>query len=149
MKEELMERLQRFLGREDKASLTGTPAGDEQITAAERLLDVSFDSDYIEYIKTFGGAYAGFPVHAFENGSLMGKETVVELTLDYREQFRGTATAAEQILQSGYVISIDGSGDPIAIATTGEVYICYHDSGETNMLAGSFAELIEDHFYEW
>ncbi|MBD2861169.1 SMI1/KNR4 family protein [Paenibacillus oceani] len=149
MKEELMERLRQFLGRADNASLSGTPAGDEQIASAERLLDVRFDADYIEFIKAFGGAYAGLPVHAFANGSAMGNETVVELTLDFRKQYEGTVTEAETLLRSGLVISLDGSGDPILIASTGGVYICYHDSGETSMLAGSFAELIEDNFFEY
>lgn len=79
----------------------------------------------------------------------MGNETVVELTLNFRKQYEGTATEAETLLGSGLVISLDGSGDPILIGSTGEVYVCYHDTGETRVLAGSFAELIEDNFFEW
>lgn len=61
MKEELMERLRQFLGRADNASLSGTPAGDEQIASAERLLDVRFDADYIEFKKRSEALMPVFP----------------------------------------------------------------------------------------
>ncbi|MEA0552827.1 hypothetical protein U1P98_03770 [Lysinibacillus irui] len=44
-------------------------------------------TNYVEFITTFGGAYAGIAVHAFSNGSSIGNETVVNLALDFRQQF--------------------------------------------------------------
>lgn len=147
MKDELMNRLRNFLGKEANASLAGVPASDEQIAEAELRLNVKFDKDYIQFIQAFGGAYAGLPVHAFTNGSVMGNETVVELTQAFRKDFE--ESEAGELLQNGYVISMDGSGDPIIISAEGEVLICYHDSGESKVIAGSFAELIEENFFEW
>lgn len=108
---------------------------------------MTFHADYVEFIKAFGGAFAGISIHAFSNGSVMGKETVVEWTEGFRRQL--AETSLKEQLEDGYVISMDGSGNPVMIHSTGEVLICYLDSGETEVLAGSFAELIEDQFHEW
>lgn len=147
MKEELMERLKAFLYREDNLSLVGIAASQEEIAMAQERLNVSFHADYVHFIQKFGGAYAGLAVHAFSNGSSIGKETVVDLTLEFREQFEGSLLA--ELLESSYVISMDGSGDPIIINPAGQVLICYHDNGEMKPLADSFEALIEDCFLEW
>ncbi|WP_028563665.1 SMI1/KNR4 family protein [Paenibacillus pinihumi] len=147
MKDALMERLKAFLQREDKSTLVGIPAGEEEIDKAHQQLNISFHEDYIQFIRTFGGAYAGLAVHAFSNGSSLGNETVVDLTLGFREQFRELPFA--EVLQTGYVISMDGSGDPIMISQDGQVLICHHDTGEIKLLADSFESLIEDNFFEW
>jgi len=142
-----MERLHTFLRREDNHSLVGNPASQEEIAAAEQQLNVRFHEDYVQFIQTFGGAYAGLAVHAFANGSSIGRESVVDLTLEFREQFSESHLA--DLLKTSYVISIDGSGDPIFINKDGNVLICYHDTGETKLLADSFEALIEENFYEW
>ncbi len=147
MKAALMERLKNFLHREDNRSLVGIPASQEEIAKAEQRLNVEFHDDYVHFIRAFGGAYAGLAIHAFCNGSSLGKETVVDLTLEFREQFKGLPFA--EVLQASYVISMDGSGDPIIINQAGQVCICYHDTGEIKLLADSFEALIEDNFYEW
>ncbi|MFC7680145.1 SMI1/KNR4 family protein [Paenibacillus sp. GCM10028914] len=147
MKESLIERLKLFLYREDNLTLVGHPASQEEISQAEQLLNVSFHTDYVKFIQTFGGAYAGIAVHAFANGSSIGKETVIDLTLRYREQFKEHSFA--KILETSYVISMDGSGDPIMMNSSGQVYIGYHDTAEIRLLADSFEALIEDQFYEW
>ncbi|AZS17902.1 SMI1/KNR4 family protein [Paenibacillus lutimineralis] len=147
MKDALMERLKTFLLREDNRTLVGIPASQEEIVKAQQQLNVNFHEDYIHFIKTFGGAYAGLAIHAFSNGSSLGNETVVDLTLDFREQFNEFSFA--EVLRTGYVISMDGSGDPIIINQAGKVVICYHDSGEIKLLADSFEEMIEENFYEW
>ncbi|MEC0090857.1 hypothetical protein [Paenibacillus macquariensis] len=54
-----------------------------------------------------------------------------------------------EILQTSYVISMDGSGNPIIINDVRNDFICYHDNGESELLADSIETLIEDHFYEW
>ncbi|WP_231506409.1 SMI1/KNR4 family protein [Paenibacillus sp. UNC451MF] len=147
LKDELMERLYHFFGKEDNTSLVAVPANDEQIADAELRLHVTFHADYIQFIKAFGGGYAGLPVHAFSNGNVFGNETVVELTMEFRQQFMGSAAGKQ--LQDGYVISMNGCGDPIMLNSKEEVLICYHDSGEMDVVARSFAELIESNFYEW
>lgn len=147
MKEALLERIQAFLGRKENSTLIGSPASPEEIAHAQELLTIRFHADYLHFIQAFGGAYAGLAVHAFSNGSSIGNETVVELTLEFREQCKDSPLA--EILQTSYVISLDGSGDPIFINQAGEACICYHDTGEIKRLADSFEALIEEHFDEW
>ncbi|GGD60234.1 SMI1/KNR4 family protein [Paenibacillus nasutitermitis] len=147
MNEAIMERLKIFLLREDNRTLVGSPASQEEIADAQQRLGVRFHEDYVQFILTFGGAYAGLAVHAFTNGTSLGNETVVDLTLEFREQFKEVPGA--EIIQTSYVISMDGSGDPIMINQAGEVYISYHDNGEIHRLADSFEALIEECFYEW
>jgi len=59
MKEALMERLKIFLHREDNKTLVGIPASQEDIAQAQQRLHVHFHEDYVQFIRTFGGAYAG------------------------------------------------------------------------------------------
>ncbi|MGX4585939.1 SMI1/KNR4 family protein [Paenibacillus chitinolyticus] len=147
MKDVLLERLKAFLQRKDNSTLVGSPASQEEIAHAEQQLNVSFHEDYSHFIRTFGGAYAGLAVHAFSNGSSLGNETVVDLTLEFREQFKGLPLA--EVLRTGYVISMDGSGNPIIINPSGQVCICDHDTGEMELIADSFEALIEEQFCEW
>ncbi|MCG7409498.1 SMI1/KNR4 family protein [Paenibacillus sp. ACRRX] len=147
MKNALMERLKLFLHREDHRTLVGMPASQEEIVKAQQRLNVIFHEDYVHFIKTFGGAYAGLAIHAFSNGSSLGNETVVDLTLEFREQCKELPFA--DVLRTSYVISMDGSGDPIIINQAGKVCICYHDTGEIKLLADSFEEMIKENFYEW
>ncbi|MFC9774369.1 SMI1/KNR4 family protein [Paenibacillus chitinolyticus] len=147
MKEALMERLKAFLHRKDNSTLVGSPASQEEIAHGEQQLNVSFHEDYSHFIRMFGGAYAGLAVHAFSNGSSLGNETVVDLTLGFREQFKGLPFA--EVLRTGYVISMDGSGNPILINQSGQVFICDHDTGEMELIADSFEALIEEQFCEW
>lgn len=147
MKDALMERLKIFLHREDNRTLVGIPASQEEIDKAQQRLNVNFHEDYVHFIKTFGGAYAGLAIHAFTNGSSLGNETVVDLTLGFREQFK--ELPFDEVLRTSYVISMDGSGDPIFLNQAGMVYICYHDTGEIKLLANSFEEMIEENFDEW
>ncbi|NQX71684.1 SMI1/KNR4 family protein [Paenibacillus alba] len=147
MKDVLMNRLKTFLHRDDNSTLVGSPASQEEIANAQQSLNVNFHEDYVHFIRTFGGAYAGLAVYAFSNGSSLGNETVVDLTLGAREQFKELPFA--EVLRTSYVISMDGSGDPIIINEAGNVLICYHDIGEIELLADSFEALIEDNFYEW
>lgn len=146
--DELMNRLDVFLSKADNESLKGVPATEEQISAAEKELEVNFHADYVQFIRVFGGAYAGLAIHAFHNGSSVGRETVVELTQSFRQQLADYPELAGH-LAGGYVIALSGSGDPIFIHRNGDVRILYHDSGEIEQLAESLGELIEDSFMEW
>lgn len=147
MNEAIMERLRNFLLREDNITLLGNPASLEEIRDAEKRLAVRFHDDYVHFIQTYGGAYAGLAVYAFSNGSSIGRETVIDLTLRFRDQYKEHAFA--EVLQSSYVISMDGSGDPIFINPAGEIITFHHDTGEMRLLASSFEALIEENFYEW
>jgi cell wall assembly regulator SMI1 len=142
-----MQRLTHFFAKDEHVTLRGRPALDEEIKAAEEKLNVRFHADYKDFIKRFGGAHAGVSIHAFSNGSSLGKETVVELTLGARESYAGDERAVE--LHKSYAISINGTGDPIIINPVGEVVVLYHDSDEREVLAASLEELLQESFVEW
>lgn len=94
---------------QDYPELKGIPASSEEIKHAENILGIKFHDDYIEFIKKFGGASAGLDIHAFNNSTLIGKETVIELT----QGFQKLLELHEQPMNKLYAISDDGSGNPI------------------------------------
>ncbi|MGJ7488015.1 SMI1/KNR4 family protein [Variovorax sp. LT2P21] len=145
MDDTLMHRMQRFLAKHE--TLRGKPALEEEIRDAERRLGLKLHNDYKDFISRFGGAYAGIAIHAFSNGSSIGKETVVELTLDAREGFAGDERAVE--LNGSYVFAMTATGDPIILNFSGEVVVLYHDSDGREVLAASFEKLLQEIFAEW
>jgi len=146
LKLELIKKLDIFLSKHD--SLLGEPATKEQITEAEIKLGIKFPEDYVDFITKFGGSFGGIDIHAFKNGSLIGKETVVELTEWLRENYSAGDPREEEVMQS-IAISDDGSGNPIIINQKGEVVIFYHDCDEREVLAPNLNQFIEDNFMEW
>ncbi len=117
--------------------MMGTPASDEQVVCAEQELGVKFSPDYIDFVKNFGKAYAGMMINALD-----GNENVVDETKSFRE--------VHPDVTDTYVISDDGSGNPIMINSKGEVEIYYHDSdAEIEIIASSLEQYIEDNFPEW
>ena len=145
MEQKLIKRLQMFFDRHP--SLRGNPANVEQIADAERKLNVRIDEEYKEFIKLFGGAYAGLAIHAFENGESMGKETIIELTRQARKLFNDTELFPE--INKSLVIADDGSGNPIAIEPDGSVVLFDCDTEEKRVVGSSFQYLIEQNFAEW
>lgn len=126
---------------DDGSSLKGSPATDEEIKNSENELNYKFSDDYIDFIKEFGGAYLGVNIHAFNNHSMMSKETVTEITQDFRKAYKGRST--QKLMDESLVIAIDGSGNPILISSDGKVIIIYHDSeDDIEVLANSFNEFI-------
>ena len=70
---------------QDYPEFKGIPASSEEIKHAANILGIKFHDDYIEFIKKFGGASAGLDIHAFHNSTLIGKETVIELTQGFQK----------------------------------------------------------------
>lgn len=62
----------------------GVAATNEEIENAEKELHLTIDNDYKEFILNFGGAYAGIAIYAFKNGTSIGKETIIDLTMNAR-----------------------------------------------------------------
>ena len=123
---------------QDYPELKGIPASSEEIKYAENILRIKFHDDYIEFIKKFGGASAGLDIHAFHNSTLIGKETVIELT----QGFRKLLELHEQPMNKLYAISDDGSGNPILMDQQGHIFIYYHDSSEMEILYESLDRLL-------
>jgi cell wall assembly regulator SMI1 len=145
MKQALMDRLSDFL--EKKPSLKGKPATMEEITTAEKVLQVTLDDNYKEFIQKFGGAYAGIAIHAFSNGSSVGTETIIELTTQDRKLANEMRIFPD--INRCYVIADDGSGNPIAISPNGEIILFDYDTSEQKILAANFETFIETNFHEW
>lgn len=139
MNQELLERVRKEITSDQDMVLYGNPASDEEIARAENMLNIKFNDQYIQFIKLFGGAFGGISIHAFNNGSLIGNATVIELTKKFRETY---SDLDKDILSSFYVISDDGSGNPIIMNTDGEIFIFLHDSYEIECLYGSLEELL-------
>lgn len=143
MNQELIERVRKEITSDQDMVLYGIPASDEEITHAESMLNIKFNDQYIQFITLFGGAFGGISIHAFNNGSLIGNATVTDLT----EKFRKTYSDLDKnILKAFYVLSDDGSGNPILMNTDGEIFIFLHDSYEVEYLYGSLEELLMKSF---
>ncbi|QXH48217.1 SMI1/KNR4 family protein [Pseudomonas xanthosomatis] len=127
----------------DHPDLMGKPATDEQIEAAQQALGITFHPDYVEFIKLFGGAFGGVDIHAFENGSMLGKTTVTELTERFRDRYD---TSGLPELHDALAISDDGSGNPILMNSQGQLYLYLHDEGEVELLAPSLEALLTSSF---
>ena len=127
---------------QDYPELKGILASSEEIKYAENILRIKFHDDYIEFIKKFGGASAGLDIHAFHNSTLIGKETVIELT----QGFQKLLELHEQPMNKNklYAISDDGSGNPILMDQQGHIFIYYHDSSEMEMLYESLDSLFKE-----
>lgn len=130
---------------DDHDDLRGIPATDAEISEAEKILNVKFSNEYIQFIKIFGGAYAGYEIHAFQNAPILSKNTVTELTIEFRTAYLSKSKCS--IINQSYVISMDGSGNPIMLDPQGKVLIYYHDAAcdatELNVLSDSFFSLLE------
>lgn len=146
MNEELLQKIKEIANPDDDINLFGTPATDEEIQYAENELGIKFHDDYKCFIKNFGGAYAGIAIHAFRNSNMLGKETVIDLTKWARESFADDPRSS--LINKSYVISDDGSGNPIMICEDGKVIIAYHDCDEYEDLAGSLSELLKQYMDE-
>lgn len=143
MNQELLERVRKEITSDQDMVLYGIPASDEDITHAENILNIKFNDQYIQFIKLFGGAFGGISIHAFNNGSLIGNATVIDLTKKFRETY---SDLDKDILNSFYAVSDDGSGNPILMNTDGEIFIFLHDSHEIEYLYSSLEELLMKSF---
>ena len=135
MENELIKKIRAELGTNN--DLIGIPA------THENLLNVKFNDQYLEFITLFGGAFGGINIHAFNNGSLIGKATVVDLALKFRQaQGRNLNSALKNL----YVISDDGSGNPILMNAQGNIFVFLHDSGDMEILSNSLEDLLSKSF---
>lgn len=141
MNNEMQNKIKSFLLIHNE--LAGSPATDHQIEAAEKTLSTRFHAEYIEFIKLFGGSYAGMSVHAFHNGPLIGKSTVTELTTRFRERYD---THHLSQLDGAYVISDDGSGNPVLMNPAGQIFLYLHEEDELELLYSSFDDLLKQTF---
>ncbi|MGE8259549.1 MAG: SMI1/KNR4 family protein [Stenotrophomonas sp.] len=138
MPPELVARVEALLA--EHPSLRGQPATDAEIEAAQQILGTVFAPQYVAFIKHFGGSFGGVDIHAFANGSLIGRSTVTELTLGFRERYGDDVS---DHLRTALAVSDDGAGNPVLISARGEIMLYLHDEGEVEMLFPSLYDMMD------
>ena len=130
----LIEKLQDFF---QKNPITmGAPSTADELLLVEQTMQLKLDETHRYLLLHYGGVVIGdIRIYGLKNTELIGDETFVELTDDFREQM---SIEAQQ-----YVISVDDTGNPILIDTvTYEIILYNHDIGAYEKLFDSLEELI-------
>jgi hypothetical protein len=112
-----------------------------EIKEAEKKLRLDFSPAYIEFIKKYGGAMiCGDLVYGLRKQDDMDINTwsVVDKTNFYKHKQKWPD------IEDWYIISDDGSGNPIGCKPDGSVWLSDHDAGfEQVKLADNFEEFLE------
>ena len=130
----LIEKLKDFF---QKNPITvGEPSTADELLLVEQTMQLKLDETHRYLLLHYGGVVIGdIRIYWLKNAELVGDETFVELTNDFREQI---SIEAQQ-----YVISVDDMGNPILVdTTTHEVILYNHDIGAYEKLFDSLEDLI-------
>lgn len=115
-------------------------ANDEQILRAEQELGLNFSESYKNFLKNYQCSSVGeFYISTLNRSESSPSDlwSVIQNTNFFKEQEKWPD------IEDWYIVSDNGSGDPIGINPKGEVWISYHDSGfEQEKLADSFEEFL-------
>ena len=114
----------------------GEPSTADELLLVEQTMQLKLDETHRYLLLHYGGVVIrDIRIYGLKNAELVGDETFVELTNDFKEQM---SIEAQQ-----YVISVDDMGNPILIDTaTREVILYNHDIGTYEKLFDSLEELI-------
>ena len=114
----------------------GEPSTADELLFVEQTMQLKLDETHRYLLLHYGGVVIGdIRIYGLKNAELVGDETFVELTNDFREQI---SIEAQQ-----YVISVDDMGNPILIDTVTRKVILYnHDIGVYEKLFNSLEDLI-------
>ena len=130
----LIKKLQDFF---QKNPITvGEPSTADELLLVEQTMQLKLDETHRYLLLHYGGVVIrDIRIYGLKNAELVGDETFVELTNDFKEQM---SIEAQQ-----YVISVDDTGDPILVDTaTREVILYNHDIGAYEKFFDSLEELI-------
>ena len=130
----LIKKLQDFF---QKNPITvGEPSTADELLLVEQTMQLKLDETHRYLLLHYGGVVIrDIRIYGLKNAELVGDETFVELTNDFREQM---SIEAQQ-----YVISVDDMRNPILIDTaTREVILYNHDIGAYEKLFDSLEDLI-------
>ncbi|WP_277013616.1 SMI1/KNR4 family protein [Capnocytophaga granulosa] len=130
----LIEKLKDFFRK--NPITVGEPSTAEELFLVEQAMQLKLDETHRYLLLHYGGVVIGdIRIYGLKNTELIGDETFVELTNDFREQM---SIEAQQ-----YVISVDDMGNPILIDTVTRKVILYnHDIGVYEKLFNSLEDLI-------
>ena len=130
----LIKKLQDFF---QKNPITiGEPSTADELLLVEQTMQLKLDETHRYLLLHYGGVVIrDIRIYGLKNAELVGDETFVELTNDFKEQM---SIEAQQ-----YVISVDDMGNPILVDTaTREVILYNHDIGAYEKLFDSLEDLI-------
>ena len=130
----LIKKLQDFF---QKNPITiGEPSTADELLLVEQTMQLKLDETHRYLLLHYGGVVIrDIRIYGLKNAELVGDETFVELTNDFKEQM---SIEAQQ-----YVISVDDTGNPILVDTaTREVILYNHDIGVYEKLFNSLEDLI-------
>ena len=130
----LIEKLQDFF--QTNPITVGEPSTAEELLLVEQTMQLKLDETHRYLLLHYGGVVIrDIRIYGLKNAELVGDETFVELTNDFKEQM--------SIETQQYVISVDDMGNPILIDTaTREVILYNHDIGAYEKLFDSLEDLI-------
>ena len=134
MNPNLIKKLQDFF--QTNPITKGEPSTAEELLFVEQTMQLTLDETHRYLLLHYGGVVIGnIRIYGLKNTELIGDETFVELTNDFREQM--------SIETKQYVISVDDMGNPILVDTvTREIILYNHDIGAYEKLFNSLEELI-------
>ena len=111
---------------------------EKEISNAESRLGFTFDSDYKDFVRKYGGAIVGaYPIFGLRHAEPMDdyQWSVIDVTKSYKdEEWEG--------VDDWYIVSADHAGNPIGLTKEGSVYRLDHDIGIVEKMADSFEEYI-------
>ena len=130
----LIERLQDFFRKNPITK--GESSTAEELFLVEQAMQLKLDETHRYLLLHYGGVVIGdIRIYGLKNTELIGDETFVELTNNFKEQM--------SIETQQYVISVDDMGNPILIDTvTCEVILYNHDIGVYEKLFDSLEDFI-------
>ena len=130
----LIKKLQDFFRK--NPITVGEPSTADELLLVEQTMQLKLDETHRYLLLHYGGVVIrDIRIYGLKNAELIGDETFVELTKDFREQM---SIEAQQ-----YVISVDDMGNPILIDTVTRKVILYnHDIGVYEKLFDSLEDLI-------
>ena len=130
----LIEKLQDFF--QTNPITVGEPSTAEELFLVEQAMQLKLDETHRYLLPHYGGVVIGdIRIYGLKNAELIGDETFVELTNNFKEQM---SIEAQQ-----YVISVDDMGNPILVdTTTREVILYNHDIAAYEKLFDSLEDFI-------
>ena len=130
----LIKKLQDFFRK--NPITVGEPSTADELLLVEQTMQLKLDETHRYLLLHYGGVVIrDIRIYGLKNAELVGDETFVELTNDFKEQM---SIEAQQ-----YVISVDDMGNPILIDTaTREVILYNHDIGAYEKLFDSLEDFI-------
>lgn len=115
-------------------------AGDQIIDQCEQELGLIFSNSYKFFLKYHECSAVGeLYINTLTRSERSPRElwSVADVTKWFKEEQQWPN------IDDWYIVSDNGSGDPIGIKPNGEVWISYHDSGfEQEKLANNFEEFL-------